>query len=93
MHRKLVLATAAIVLWGANALASENEGCTKAPRERWLSIEQLAAKLTEQGYAVTAVEYEDGCAEAKVSDKDGHKAELTLDPTTGAVASKESEDD
>lgn len=88
--RKTVIATALAVLAASTpALASEDEGCTKAPKEQWLSVDQLKAKLGEQGYTVNKIEIEDACAEAKVRDKNGKSAELYLDPATGAVVTKD----
>ena len=48
------------------AHAEDDEGCTRAPNEQWLSIEteNAATKLTEKGLADLKVEIEDGCAEA-----------------------------
>lgn len=70
------------------AAFAEEDGCTKAAKEQWLTKDQLSAKLTEQGYKVDKVEIEDGCAEAKVTDKDGKSLELYLDPATAAVSKK-----
>jgi hypothetical protein len=53
------------------AYAKDDEGCTRAPKEQWLSIQQLKAKLTDKGFTVSKVEIEDGCAEADAKDKDG----------------------
>ncbi|MCK9361797.1 PepSY domain-containing protein [Patescibacteria group bacterium] len=70
---------------GWAAYAKDDEGCTRAPKEQWLSTEQLKAKLTEQGFTVSKVEIEDGCAEADAKAKDGKETELHLDPATGNV--------
>jgi hypothetical protein len=78
-----------LVAFVAAARASEDEGCTKAPREQWMSVEQLKSKLEEQRYTVSNVEIEDDCAEAQVRDKDGKTAELYVDPATGAVVKRE----
>lgn len=85
----LILLAAGVIGFGQSAQASDDEACTKAPKEQWQTIDQLAAKLTEQGYKVTKVELEDGCAEAKVEDQEGKKSELKLDPVTAAVVEKE----
>jgi len=71
------------------AYAKDDEGCTRAPKEQWLSIEQLKAKLTDKGFTVSKVEIEDGCAEADAKDKDGKETELHLDPATGNVVEKD----
>ena len=84
--RTLFLATLLPVLAvGSAAYAKDDEGCTRAPKEQWLSTEQLKTKLTEQGFTVSKVEIEDGCAEADAKGKDGKETELHLDPATGNV--------
>ncbi|MEZ5900025.1 MAG: PepSY domain-containing protein [Hyphomicrobiaceae bacterium] len=84
-----VIALAIGLALTSNAFASEDEGCTKAPKEQWLTLEQLKSKLTEQGYKVKEIEFEDGCAEADVEDKNGTKSELKLDPVTASVVKSE----
>lgn len=71
------------------AFAESDDGCTKAPKEQWLSSDQIKAKLGEQGYSITKVETEDACAEAKGTDKDGKKVELYVDPATARVVEKD----
>lgn len=88
MRKVLAAAVLALAAASTGALA-EDDGCTKAPKEQWLTTDKLKAKLGEQGYTVDKVEIEDGCAEAKVKDKDGKSFELYLDPATAAVSKKE----
>ncbi len=85
----LALLAVGVIGVGQSARASDDEACTKAPKEQWQTIDQLTAKLSEQGYKVKKIEFEDGCAEAKVEDKDGKKAELKLDPVTASVVEKD----
>ena len=89
MRMKVLTTVFTVLAVSSPALASEDEGCTKAPKEHGLSVEQLKAKLGEQGYTVKKIEIEDAYAEAKVRDKGGKSAELYLDPATGAVVKKE----
>lgn len=91
MLNKLLIAAAAIALGATAASAGSDDSCTKAPKEQWLTIEQLTGKLTAEGYKVSKIELEDNCAEAKVS-KDGKRTELYLDPATGAVTEEEADD-
>jgi hypothetical protein len=85
----LALLAVGVIGVGQSARASDDEACTKAPKEQWQTIDQLTAKLSEQGYKVKKIEFEDGCAEAKVEDPDGKKAELKLDPVNASVVKKE----
>jgi hypothetical protein len=82
MLKYAMIATFAAVAASTAAYAEENEGCTKAPKAQWLTIGQIESKLKEKGFKVKNVEFDDGCAEAKVTDKDGKAREVRLDPTT-----------
>lgn len=92
MRTALMAATLVLAAAATTAQASEDEGCTKAPKEQWQTIDQLKAKLSEQGFKVKEIEFEDSCAEAEVENKDGKSAELRLDPVTAAVVKEEEED-
>jgi hypothetical protein len=85
MRTLFLAALLPVLAVGSAAYAKEDEGCTRAPKEKWLSTEQLKTKLTEQGLTVSKVEIEDGCAEADAKGKDGKETELHLDPATGNV--------
>lgn len=74
---------------GTVAYGKDDEGCTRAPKEQWLSTEQLKTKLTEKGFTVSKVEIEGGCAEVDARDKDGKETELHLDPATGNIVEKD----
>lgn len=90
--RSTIPAALALALLTTAAAASDDKPCTAAPRDQWQTIEKLAAKLTEQGWQVNEIEFEDGCAEAEVVGKDGRKAELKLDPATAALVKTEEDD-
>lgn len=85
MRTLFLAALLPVLAVGSAAYAKNDEGCTRAPKEQWLSTEQLKTKLTEQGFTVSKVEIEDGCAEADAKGKDGKETELHLDPATGNV--------
>lgn len=87
--RKALAAFLFTLVAASPAAFAEEDGCTKASKEQWLTKDQLSAKLTEQGYKVDKVEIEGSCAEAKVTDKDGKSLELKLDPATGTASEKE----
>lgn len=83
--RKLAAIVLAVSAAVAPAWASDEEACTKAPKEQWMTADAIKAKLTEQGFKVSKVEIEDGCAEVKADSKDGKHVELYVDPATAAV--------
>ncbi len=82
MIRYAIIAAFAAVAASSAAYAEEDEACTKAPKEQWLTIGQIESKLKGRGFTVKEVEFDDACAEAKVIDKDGKAREVRLDPMT-----------
>jgi hypothetical protein len=86
--RNVLLATAILGL-AAVPVAASAEGlgrpCTDKPKSEYLSLETLKAKLTEQGYQVRRGEISKACGEFYVLDKNGKKAEIFVDPTTGKI--------
>jgi hypothetical protein len=59
--------------------------CGARPAGQWLSVDQVAQKLKEQGYTVVKVEASHGCYEVKATDSRGVRVEMYLDPTTADV--------
>lgn len=89
MRNTALLTAIGLLMVATPAFAESEEGCTKAPREQWLSDAQIKSKLAERGYTITQVEADDGCLEAKGTDKDGRKVELNVDPVTANVVKSE----
>lgn len=85
MRTLVLLPALAVILGGSAAQASDDDFCTKAPKEQWLKLGDVEAKLSEKGFKTSEIEFEDGCVEAKVTDKDGKRLKLKLDPTTAEV--------
>ncbi|MCC7045129.1 MAG: PepSY domain-containing protein [Alphaproteobacteria bacterium] len=81
----VILATAA----GSAAFAgSLDRPCTAAPKDKWLSMEQLKAKVEAQGYKVSKAKMKNSCAEMYTLDPSGARVELFLDPASGDVVAK-----
>ncbi len=87
--RKIFIAASLLGLTAAGAAHAESLGgpCTDKPETAYLSLDALKAKLVEQGYEIRSGEIKNACAEFDVLDKAGKRAELFLDPTSGAVVS------
>lgn len=83
------LATAGLVAFGANA---QSNG-TETPPANSLSMAEISTMLTEQGYTVREIEFEDGRYEAEMIDAKGMKVEAYLDAATGDVLPYGSDDD
>ncbi len=89
MH-KLMIAIGFLGLAGtASAVYAGSLGrpCTDKPPSAYLSLDALKGKLAEQGYEIRSGKIKNACAEFYVLDKAGQRAELFLDPTSGAVVS------
>ena len=86
---KLFIAVTLLGLAGAASAHAESLGrpCTDKPETAYLSLDALKAKLADQGYEIRSGEIKNACAEFYVLDKAGKRAELFLDPTSGAVVS------
>jgi hypothetical protein len=70
------------------AAATTYDGtCTSAPEDQWMSEADAKAKLADAGYSVSKFKRTrtGNCYEAYVTDKDGKRRELFLDPTTAQV--------
>lgn len=89
MRNATLLAAIGLLAAASPALAESEEGCTKAPKEQWLTNDQIKSKLSEQGYTITKVEIEETCAEAKGTDKAGKNVELYVDPATATIVEKD----
>ncbi|HML28981.1 MAG TPA: PepSY domain-containing protein [Hyphomicrobium sp.] len=85
MRNTALLTAIGLLAIATPALAEKEEGCTKAPREQWLSDAQIKSKLAERGYSITKIEVDDTCIEVKGTDKDGKKVELDVDPVTAEI--------
>ncbi|CAH2602452.1 PepSY domain-containing protein [Rhodovastum atsumiense] len=81
------VAGAGIVALGAAGAHASSFGrpCTTAPENTYLSAAELQAKAEAQGYQVRRVKIEKACGEIYVTDRNGVKGELFVDPTSGAV--------
>jgi hypothetical protein len=70
------------------AFATSYSGtCTNAPVDQWMTEADLKAKITEAGYNVAKIKRTrtGNCYEAYVTDRDGKKMELFLDPTNAKI--------
>ena len=88
MRVALILsAVAAVALSGAARADSLGRPCTDKQESEYMSLEALKTKVVEQGYQIRSGEIRKACGEFYVLDKNGKKAELFVDPTTGKIVS------
>ena len=81
MKTILTLTLSSITL--GTAAASNDDFRDPSVRTPWLPKPQIEAQLKQMGYRVNRLEADDGCLEAYVSDRNGVRGEVNLDPTTG----------
>ncbi|MDR0246803.1 MAG: PepSY domain-containing protein [Burkholderiales bacterium] len=74
-----------LTLNGAAQAKSLDRPCTSAPKDQWLSKQELQAKIEALDYKVQKVKMEKGCAEFYILDNNGGKIELFVDPTNGQI--------
>ena len=87
MH-KLIIAIGLLGFAGTASAAyagSLGRPCTDKPPSAYLSLDTLKGRLAEQGYEIRRGEIKNACAEFYALDKSGKRAELFLDPTSGAI--------
>ena len=89
MRKLLILASVAAVIGATGFARAESLGrpCTAKPEADYLSLDALKTKVVEQGYEIRSGEIKKACGEFYVTDKAGKKAELFVDPTSGAIVS------
>ncbi len=85
--RKLIILASLAVLAAAGAAHADSLGrpCTTKPEKDYLTLDALKAKVVEQGYRIRGGEIKKACGEFYVIDKNGKKAELFVDPTSGVI--------
>lgn len=95
MKTSLIAAAFAIVLTPVAAFADdENAKCTDAAKNTWLSVDAIKAKAEAAGYTkIKKVKVEGTCYEVYAFDKDGKKAEVLFNPSTGEKAGDEAGQD
>ena len=86
--RKIALFAAIAASLGVATLAqagSLGRPCTSAPESKWLSMQELQAKVEALGYKVQKAKLKAACGELYTIDKTGARVELFVDPTSGAI--------
>ena len=94
--RKLLIVPAlalAAATMAAPAFASSDDSSMAKPQASWMSIEQLTAKLTADGYKVRQIKTEKKGYEVYAIDKEGRRLEAYIDPVNGNILESESGED
>lgn len=85
MKRGVISVLSIVTLTAAaiNVGASDDDYRSQSEREQWLPEQQIEAQLNQMGYQGHRLDADDGCIEAYVTDRNGARTELYIDPTTG----------
>jgi hypothetical protein len=85
--KKLLLAATAIVplALAVPALASDDSRCPDIASDQWMSIAEVASKLSGMGYEVREIERDDNCYEVEGVDANGARFEAYVNPETGEI--------
>ncbi len=85
--RKITLFAVAASLGFATIAEAGSLGrpCTSAPESKWLSMQELRAKVEALGYKVQKAKLKAACGELYTIDKNGARVELFVDPTSGTI--------
>jgi len=83
----LLLATASIGV----ASAEEDQNCTQAAQDKWLSEDGIKEKAKAAGLDVRQVKIKGSCYEVYAIDAKGNKVEALFNPETGAAVGNESD--
>ncbi|WP_346898530.1 PepSY domain-containing protein [uncultured Roseibium sp.] len=94
MKKTLTALTLAAALSGfaGAALASEGHAKIDAPRDQWMSVDQITQKMTAEGYKVRRVKVEDGAYEVYALDANGKRVEAIVHPVTGQILGNDQDD-
>jgi transketolase N-terminal domain/subunit len=89
----IALALAAGLTGTAGAVfASTDDVRVDAPRDQWMSAEQISAKLTADGFDVREVDEDDGVYEVEALNAKGEQIGAYVHPVTGEVIESEIDD-
>jgi len=92
LMRKIIALTTVVAVLGTASLAyagSLGRPCTSAPEGQWLSMDALQRKVEEAGFKVQKAKLKNACGEFYVTGKSGERAELFVDPTSGAIVARQ----
>lgn len=92
MHKRLIAATLAAAIVATSGAAFASDDTPAAPRDQWMTVDQIKETFTQKGYQVRQVKVEDNGYEVYALDKDGKRFEADVDPVTGAVVKVEADD-
>jgi len=92
MRKLLIPSVLALALAGGTVAALADSSPDKVAAAGAMSVEQITSRLQSQGYSIKKIKFDDGRYKVKAIDSTGHKEKLSVNPQTGDVLSKDSDD-
>ncbi|WP_429818377.1 PepSY domain-containing protein [Ensifer sp. B1-9] len=90
--KSIILATLLLTAVSVGSTrAEEDQNCTQAPKDKWLSENSIKDKAKATGLDVRRVKMEGSCYEVYAIDAKGNKVEALFNPETGSAVGNESE--
>ena len=84
--RPVLIAATIVLVAGAAAPIMAQDKCPTVPRDQWMSIEALKAKVEALGYVVRRARVDDGCHKVYITEKaSGGEVEAYYNPATGEL--------
>lgn len=89
MNKTLAIALLALAAAPGLAMAGDDDGRNRwgidAPRDQWMSLADVTAKLEAAGYTIREIEIDDGVYEVEGRDANGARIEADVHPVTGEI--------
>ncbi len=77
---------AALTALSIGSMAMAGPVCTKAPQAKWLTPDQMKAKIAKMGYRdIKVFQVSGSCYEIYAHTKDGKRAEVYFNPVNGTI--------
>lgn len=74
------------------AVAADEDVRVDVPRDQWLTVAQIAEKISAQGFDLREIEVEKSGYEVKFIDRDGKHVEADVHPVTGEILKSKQDD-
>ncbi len=76
----------------AASASPDGQACTDRPQSEWMKASAVLVYFESRGLIVTKFKREGSCYEVDASDKDGRRAEFSLNPVDASVVDTESKE-
>lgn len=77
-----LFASTLLAIAAAGVSAHGNVKCTTQPKSEWKAAEELAQKLTKEGWQIRRMEVTKSCYEVYAKDPQGNRIEAFFNPVT-----------